>query len=236
MATDQGVGGSNPLSHVNCMKKAGQVVLLFFVQRTYGSNSNGFGLRSAPVGAKPKSGVKGTVKIPDAVTIDGIIYKVTAIEANAFKNNKNITKMIIGNDVTVVGKNAFAGCKKLRSVTVGKKVKTISASAFSGCTKLKTVKLGAAVTTIGDKAFYKCTSLTSIKIPAKVTKIGKSAFEGCKKLKSITVKSTKLKSVGKKALKGIHAKAKIKIPKSKLKKYKSLFKNKGQGKNVKVTK
>ena len=185
---------------------------------------------------KPKSGVTGTVKIPDTVTIDGITYNVTAIEANAFKNNKNITKVIIGNNVTVIGKNAFAGCKKLSSVTVGKKVKTISAGAFSGCAKLKTVKLGSAVTTIGDKAFYKCTSLTSITIPSKVTKIGKSAFEGCKKLKTITVKSTKLKSVGKKALKGIHTKAKIKVPKSKLAKYKRLFKNKGQGKNVKVTK
>ena len=186
---------------------------------------------------KPKSGASGTVKIPDTVTIDGITYKVTAIEANAFKNNKKkITKVIIGNNVKVIGKNAFAGCKKLNSVTVGKNVKTISAGAFSGCAKLKTVKLGAAVTTIGDKAFYKCTSLTSITIPAKVTKIGKSAFEGCKKLKTITVKSTKLKSVGKKALKGIHAKAKIKVPKSKLAKYKRLFKNKGQGKNVKVTK
>ncbi len=186
--------------------------------------------------AKPKSGVKGTVKIPDTVTIAGITYKVTAIEANTFKNNKNITKVIIGNHVTVIGKNAFAGCKKLSSVTVGKKVKKISAGAFSGCAKLKTVKLGAAVTTIGDKAFYKCTSLTNITIPAKVTGIGKSAFEGCKKLKRITVKSTKLKSVGKKALKGIHAKTKIKVPKSKLAKYKRLFKNKGQGKNVKVTK
>lgn len=161
----------------------------------------------------PKSGVKDTVKVPDTVTIDGVTYKVIAIEAGAFKNNKNITKVIIGKHVAVIGKNAF-----------------------SGCTKLKTVKLGAAVTTIADKAFYKCSSLTSITIPAKVTGIGKSAFEGCKKLKTITVKTTKLKSVGKKALKGIHAKAKIKVPKSKLAKYKSLFKNKGQGKKVKITK
>ena len=185
---------------------------------------------------KPKSGVKGIVKIPDTVTVAGITYKVTAIEANAFKNNKNITKVIIGNNVTVIGKNAFAVCKNLSSVTVGKKVKTISSGAFSGCAKLKTVKLGAAVTSIGDKAFYKCISLSGITIPAKVTKIGKSTFEGCKKLKTITVKSTNLKSVGSRALKGIYAKAKIKVPKSKLTKYKSLFKNKGQSKNVKVTK
>lgn len=163
--------------------------------------------------AKPKSGVKGTVKIPDTVTIDGIAYKVTAIKATAFKNKKNITKVIIGNNVKAIGKNAFSGCKKL-----------------------KTVKLGTAVATIGDKAFYRCIKLTSITIPAKVTKIGKSAFEGCKKLKTITIKSTKLKSVGKRAFKGIHAKAKIKVPKSKLKKYKRLLKNKGQGKKVKITK
>ena len=55
MATDQGVGGSNPLTHVYCKKKAGQIVLLFFLQRTYGSDSNGFGLHSVPVGAERMS-------------------------------------------------------------------------------------------------------------------------------------------------------------------------------------
>ena len=55
MATDQGVGGSNPLTHVYCKKKAGQIVLLFFLQRTYGSDSNGFDLHSVPVGAKRRS-------------------------------------------------------------------------------------------------------------------------------------------------------------------------------------
>ena len=36
-------------------RKAGQIVLLFFLQRTYGSDSNGFDLRSASVGAKRRS-------------------------------------------------------------------------------------------------------------------------------------------------------------------------------------
>jgi len=45
-----------------------------------------------------------------------------------------------------------------------------------------------------------------------------------------------VKSVGKNALKGIHAKATIKVPKAKLDKYKKVFKGKGQGKNVKVKK
>ena len=58
----------------------------------------------------------------------------------------------------------------------------------------------------------------------------------CKKLKKITVKGTKLKSVGAKAFKGIHKKATIKVPKSKLKAYKKLMKQKGQASSVKIKK
>ena len=55
----------------------------------------------------------------------GTTYKVTSIAANAFKNNKKISKVVIGNNIVSIGKNAFAGCKKLTSVTLGKNVKTI---------------------------------------------------------------------------------------------------------------
>lgn len=56
-----------------------------------------------------------------------------------------------------------------------------------------------------------------------VRKIEAKAFDGCKSLKTITIKSTKLKSVGKKAIKGIQRKAVIKVPKKQLKDYKKLF-------------
>ncbi|MBE5925887.1 MAG: hypothetical protein E7270_02885 [Lachnospiraceae bacterium] len=164
---------------------------------------------------KPKSKKATNIKIPDTVKINGIVYKITSIEKNAFKNNKKIT-----------------------SVTIGKNIKTIGANAFSGCSKLKTVKMGASVTTIGDKAFYKCTSLTKITIPAKVKKIGKSAFYGCKKLKNITIKTKLLnkKKVGKNAFKGINAKANINVPKAKFKIYKPMLKSRGVGKRVKFKK
>ena len=48
------------------------------------------------------------------------------------------------------------------------------------------------------------------------------------------MKATKLEKVGKNALKGINSKSTIKVPKDKLKNYSKLFKNKGQGKNVKI--
>ena len=110
--------------------------------------------------------------------------------------------------------------KKAKSVVIpatvdvaGKQyaVTEIPAKAFANSKKLKAVTIGKNVKSIGAKAFYKC--------PA---------------LKKITVKSTVLKKVGKAAFKGINAKAKIKVPKKKLKAYKKLFKGKGQSKKVKI--
>lgn len=134
--------------------------------------------------------------------------KTAAIPAS-FKSNGKTYK------VTAISKNAFAGCKKLTSVTVG-----------------------ANVTQIGAKAFYQCTALKKAVIGKNVKSIGKKAFGGCKKLKSITVKTGKLKSnkVGAGAFKGIHAKAVVKVPKSRYKVYRTLLKKKGLPSGAKVKK
>ena len=92
------------------------------------------------------------------------------------------------------------------------------------------------VTSIGKGAFQNCKKLKSVVVGKNVTSIGAKAFSGCKALKKITIKSAKLKKVGKIACKGIHAKAVIKTPKAKLKAYKKLMKKKGQGKKVRITK
>ena len=88
------------------------------------------------------------------------------------------------------------------------------------------------VTAIADQAFANHKKATKAVIGANVTKIGKKVFYGDSKLKSITVKGKKLKTVGKQALKGINKKAVIRIPKSKKKAYRKLFKGKGQKKSV----
>lgn len=91
------------------------------------------------------------------------------------------------------------------------------------------------VTAIAPNAFKNCKKLTKVTIGKNITTIGKNAFSQAKVLKKITVKSTNLKKVGKNALKGIHKKAVIKVPKKKLKTYKKLFSKKGQ-KTVKIKK
>lgn len=77
------------------------------------------------------------------------------------------------------------------------------------------------------------TSSKKITIPAKVlgkfkvTAIDAKAMSGCKKLTKITVKSKTIKKVGKNAFKGVPKKAVAKVPSSKKKDYKKLFKKGG---------
>lgn len=164
---------------------------------------------------KPVKGNTKAVTVPAVISIDGVSYKVTSIAKNAFKNNKNIVRLTVGDSVTTIGANAF-----------------------SGCSKLKTVKLGNNVTTINNNAFYKCTALTKIVIPKKVKKIGKQAFYGCKKLTSIKIVTTKLtnKSVGNKAFAGTPKKVVVKVPNGKLNAYQKLLVSKGIYKRTNIKK
>lgn len=92
------------------------------------------------------------------------------------------------------------------------------------------------ITSISKNAFKNNKNLKKITIGRNINNIGKNAFYGCKNLKTVTIKSTQIKTIGKNAFKGINSKAKIKVPKSKLTKYKKLLKNKGQKSTVKITK
>ena len=58
-----------------------------------------------------------------------------------------------------------------------------------------------------------------------VTSIQKDAFKGCKKVRTLNIKSTNIKSIAKKAFRGLAPKVKIKVPKSKAKAYKKWIKN-----------
>ncbi len=154
-----------------------------------------------------------TVVIPNTVEKNDIHYKVTTIAENAFKNNKDVTKVVIGDNVEAVGKETFSGCTKLKSVIIGSKVKII-----------------------GDCAFEKCISLTKITIPVKVNKIGKKVFYGCKKVKTIIIKTRKLtvKNVSEQAFRGVGSKTVVKVIKSKKKAYTILFRKKGMSEKVKI--
>lgn len=85
-----------------------------------------------------------SVVIPDTVTMDGIVYKVTSIASNAFKGNKILKKITIGKNVTKIGANAFNGCKKLKTITFKTtklKTNTVGKNAFKGINAKATIKV-----------------------------------------------------------------------------------------------
>ena len=139
---------------------------------------------------------------------------VTTIENLAFFET-NIKSLYIPQNVTFIGQEAFSCCYDLTSVTGGKGLKTIRAGAFSRCAELITFKI------------------TS----KKLKKIGSSTFYADKKLKTLYLKkTTKLTKAGvKKSLRGSSVK-KIKVKKSKIRKYRKIFKKSNSGRRVRITK
>lgn len=177
---------------------------------------------------------------------------VKKIGKGAFKNCKSLKKITFSSKTQTIGAESFSGCTKLGSVSLPASVKTIGTKAFKNCKSLKKFKVGKTPVktksgkvifgaaggkkiTIGARALENCIKLRSVIINSQVTRIGNATFRNCKKLASVLVKSLILKKVGKSALKGVNH-CKISVPSVRLRKYRSLFKNKGQGKKVVIAK
>lgn len=92
------------------------------------------------------------------------------------------------------------------------------------------------VTSIEKKAFYKNRKLRSVVIGQNVTAIKKNSFFGCRSLKNVTIKSKKIKTIGKNAFKGISGKAKINVPKKRYTAYKKLLKKAKLSSKIKIVK
>lgn len=150
-----------------------------------------------------------TVRKNASYTVGNYKYRIT----NARTDGKGTVSL------TGVKNNSLR--KKLKKITVAASVK-IGGKSFQ-------------VTAIGNNAFKNCGKAASAEIKANVTTIGSKAFYNCKKLKKLTIRSTKLKTVGKNALQKINAKATVRVPKAKLKTYQKKLKGKGQKKTVKIT-
>jgi len=118
--------------------------------------------------------------------IEGIPVK--EIGNNAFAN-RNITSVVIPGSVTIIGENAFSGSRQLTSVIMHDNIVQIGDFAFRG-TGITQIDLPSKITIINRGLFFECTSLTSIVIPEGVTIIGMDAFNTCSALTSITLPST----------------------------------------------
>lgn len=143
-------------------------------------------------------------------TVNSMKYKITKLASN-------------NNEVTLIGTSKNKSDKTFTKLNIGKTVK------YNG----NTFK----ITSVGKKAFKGYTNIKTITVGKNITKIEAQAFYGCKKVKTIIIKSNKLTTVNKKAITNINKKTIIKVPSSKVKAYKRLFKSStGYKKTMKIKK
>ena len=158
------------------------------------------------------------IVFPNVVVYKDVSYKVTRIEHNEAQgahDNTVLKSVVIGSNVTSIANKAFGSCVVLESVTGGSKLTTIGREAFANCPMLK-------VFNISSKT---------------LKKIGPYAFNGDYALKTLQINKTKklTKSGVKDSLCRSGVKT-VKVKKSKVKKYKKIFKKKNCGRKVKVKK
>ena len=153
--------------------------------------------------------VTGVVTIPS--NANG--YKVVSISDEAFYVCRNITTVIIPNDIVSIGASAFYYCDNLDSIILPNSLESIGRGAFRNCSNLKTVIIPNNVTTIGEFAFYDCSSLTSVTIPDSVTSIGDGVFSGCSSLTSVTIPDS-VTSIGGGVFSGCSSLTSVTLPNS----------------------
>lgn len=107
-------------------------------------------------------GYVGDVIVPESVTYNSNVYKVTSIAKFAFNNCIGLTSVVIPNTVTSIGNFAFSDCTNLTSFNIPNSVQNIGIQAFKGCTGLTSITIPTNVTTIDQSIFLDCSSLTSV--------------------------------------------------------------------------
>ena len=115
------------------------------------------GTKTAAVTHSNRSKYAGAVSIPKAITVEGVNYEVTSIQARAFDE-----------------------CTGLTAVSFPEGMETIGDFAFNGCSSLTAISLPNSVSLIRPYAFAGCTGLTTFHIPEKVDELLAALFDGCR--------------------------------------------------------
>lgn len=100
----------------------------------------------------------------------------------AFKDNYDVTEVVIEDGVESIERHAFEECINLKRVTLPSTLKELKPYAFSGCRSLEVIVIPEGVTGIGFDAFRYCVSLKRVVLPQSLEWIGDYAFKGCPNL------------------------------------------------------
>lgn len=116
---------------------------------------------------------------------------ITEIADYAFESCWGLKKLVIPEGVTETSTNMCLGCSAMELIDFPESLTKIGYQSFRDCTKLKSLYITENITEIKEGAFKNCSSLQQVMYYGNLTKIGNYAFQDCKKLGSISHPSNK---------------------------------------------
>ena len=127
------------------------------------------------------------VEIPETFTFEGKEYRVTSIDASAFKDCSALTSVSFPASVKTIGNEAFRNCTSLTELILPEGLTSIGQYAFADCTNLVYVYIPQSVSSIGQYAFTNCSSLAKIILPDGLTTINEGTFNNCSSMATVFI-------------------------------------------------
>lgn len=152
------------------------------------------------------------VVIPKQVKVNGKTYTIVSIGKSAFKNHKELKRVVLPSTIKIIRDYAFYGCSlslmylpnnlqhlgansfayntKMKFVQLAKYDCYYGKSAFLGCTNLSTVNLNGTVRPSTLKSIFPSSNIKTLKFLTSTTSIQPSMFYGYQYLEKIEIPNT----------------------------------------------
>lgn len=141
---------------------------------------------------------EGNIVIPEKVTYEGTVYKVTKISSSSFYGCKKMTSISIPPSVTTI-ESSFEDCKQLKEVHISdiaawtqidftfyrNNPLRYARHLYLDDKEVKDLILPSNISKVNAYAFLGCNSLVNLVIPNNVTELGQEAFRLCDNLKTV---------------------------------------------------
>ena len=129
----------------------------------------------------------GNLVIPDTVSNNNTIYRVTETSWYAFQGQTGMVSVTLPNSLSIIGISSFEGCTSLASVYLGNSVDIIEDASFKDCHSLTTINFPTIMNRIGSNAFMDCRMLDSIVLPPGIVQIYYRTFYNDSSLSHIVI-------------------------------------------------
>ena len=118
-----------------------------------------------------------------------VLEDLVSISSDAFKNNRDLVKVIIPETVTSIGSCAFYNCSNLVSADLPKGLTYLGTQAFYYCSSLQEIVVPNGITRIESHTFYN-SGLRKITLPEGLLSIADCGIANCSYLTAIELPST----------------------------------------------